>query len=402
MLKKIIYAIFLSLSYINGFVHPGIFVNKQQLDFMKTQVLNNIEPHITAFNNIKNSRFGSLTYQVQGPPSDGIIECGSFSNPNKGCSAENSDSTTALAQSLLWYITGNKQYASNAINIMDTYALKLTGGHTNSNGPLQTGWTLQKFPVAAEIIYYTKAGWPETSFNAFKECLRTQYLPSVQVSSLNYKNGNWAMSMVSGVIAVGVLLDNQTIFDNAIKQLEDIIPAYYYNFPEDETTPKTSPIVSPKWNKQKIFNSETSGICQETCRDLQHMQFGAACCFYGLETAYIQGVDLYPKYANRLTTMMEFNTGLIPTGFTDLGGEKIKISNKYICRGKIDVVANPTFEVAYNAYHNRLGYSLPNTLTYILNSVRKLDFTSGHAAMDHTNTFETLHHGFISDQQKEL
>lgn len=395
MIKKIltfIFTISLGLSSITAFVHPGVLVNKAQLDFMKSQTLSGVEPFASTYQKAKASTWGSLTYAVQGPPKSGIIECGSYSKPDNGCSTEDTDSEAALTQSLLWYISGNQQYASNAIKIMDTYATKLTGGHTNSNGPLQAGWATQKFPAAAEIIYYSGAGWPATSFKAFQNCLKTQYLPSLQISSL-HDNGNWALSMISGAMGISVVLDDQTTFDHSLQQLQNIIPAYYYNFKEDGATPKTSPLVSPKWNGQKVFNSGTNGICQETCRDLQHMQFGTASCFYGLETAYIQGKDLYPSFANRLTTMMEFNTGLIPLGFSDMGGNKVKISNKDICGGKIEVVANPTFEIAYNAYHNRLGYSLPNTLQYIMNTVRKIPYTGGHAALDHTNTFETLHHG---------
>lgn len=412
MIKKIlkfVFTVVVCLNLIDAFVHPGVLVNKAQLDYMKSQTLSGVEPFASTYQKAKSSAWGSLTYTAQGPPKSGTIECGSYSKPDNGCSTENDDSEAALTQSLLWYISGDKQYATNAIKIMDTYAKTLTGGHTNSNGPLQAGWTAQKFPAAAEIIYYSGAGWPDTSFKAFQNCLKTQYLPSLQVSSL-HANGNWALSMVSGAMAIGIVLNDQKIFDDAFNQLQNIIPAYYYNFKEDGTTVKTSPLVSPKWNGQKVFNSGTSGICQETCRDLQHMQFGTASCFYGLETAYIQGYDLYPSLANRLITMMEFNTGLIPLGFSDLGGQKVKISNKDICRGKISVVANPTFEIAYNAYHNRLGYSLPNTLKYLVNSVRKIAYTGGHAALDHTNTFETLHHAnstialrvFDQTVQKEL
>lgn len=400
MIKKII-TFFLTITSFNlnsigAFVHPGVLVNRQQLDFMKSQVLAGVEPFASTYEKAKASKYGSLSYTPLGPPKGGTITCGSYSKPNIGCTDENSDSEAALTQSLLWYISGNSQYSTNAIKIMDTYANKLTGGHTDSNGPLQAGWATQKFPAAAEIIYYSGAGWPESSFKAFQKCLKTQYLPSLQVSKLS-DNGNWGMSIVSGAMGISVVLEDQQLFDHTLEQLKDIIPAYFYNYKEDGTKPKTSPLISPKWNGQKVFDSTTSGICQETCRDFQHMQFGLASCFLGLETAYIQGKDLYPSFSNRLTTAMEYNTKFIPVGFSDLGGKKIKV-DKSVCGGKIDVVANPTFEIAYNAYHTRMGISLPNTLTYLQNTVRKIEYTGGKAALDHTSTFETLHHANSSNK----
>lgn len=395
-------------STITAFVHPGVLINQQQLDYMKTQTLAGVEPFATAYTQAKGSRWGSLTYTPLGPPS--TIQCGSYSQPDKGCTTENSDSEAALTQALLWYISGNKQYASNAIKILDAYATKLTGGHTDSNAPLQSGWATQKFPAAAEIIYYTNAGWPQANFKAYQNSLKTQYLPAMNTPTPN-DNGNWAMSIVSGKLGIAVVTEDQALFDSALAQLKEIIPSYFYSFKEDGTTPKKSSLVSPKWNdKHLVFGPAIDGICQETCRDFQHLQFGLASCFNGLETAYIQGRDLYPQLANRLTTMMEFHTKLIPTGFSSLkaGGVKTKV-DKAICGGKISLTVNPTFEVAYNAYHNRLGYSLPSTWNYLANSVRKIDYTGFMSALDHTSTFETLHHGngtatvlHIVELEKEL
>src|SRR4051812_7560487 len=100
------------------FKHPVVLVDQVQLDFIKSQVNAGIEPFASTFAKAKASKWGSLNYKVQGPPGSGIIECGSYSKPNHGCSLENDDSEAALTQALLWYITGNMTYANNAINIM--------------------------------------------------------------------------------------------------------------------------------------------------------------------------------------------------------------------------------------------------------------------------------------------
>ena len=43
----------------------------------------------------------------------------------------------------------------------------------------------------------------------------------------------------------------------------------------------------------QVFNASVNGICQETCRDLGHTQYGMASTLNAAETARIQGVDLY-------------------------------------------------------------------------------------------------------------
>ena len=100
------------------FQHPGVLVSRAQLDYVKIMVATHTEPFYSAFLKAQNSNIGSLTYQPFGPPSDGFIKCGPTSNPNIGCSNADNDSSAAYLQSLLWYITGNQQYANNAITYL--------------------------------------------------------------------------------------------------------------------------------------------------------------------------------------------------------------------------------------------------------------------------------------------
>jgi hypothetical protein len=196
-------------------------------------------------------------------------------------------------------------------------------------------------------------------------------------------------------MGIAVLADDQKLFDKTVKDLRSAIPAYFYYFPEDGATPKTSPLVSPNWNGQTVFSAVSSGITQETCRDMQHAEFGIGGAFNALEIAYIQGVDLYTEFTGRLTATMEFNTGLFPVGFTSLvaAGKKVTIDNKEICGGAIKATVNPTFEIGYNHYANRKGISLPKTKTFIEKSVRAVSFKGGESALNHVPVFETLHHG---------
>ena len=112
-------------------------MNRAQLDFIKSKVAAWIEPWKSAFEAAKSSNLGALTYI---PHPWKTCECGSFSNPDHGCKDEQHDSEAAYTQALLWYISGNKAYAENAINIINAWAATLTGGHTFANGPVQAAW----------------------------------------------------------------------------------------------------------------------------------------------------------------------------------------------------------------------------------------------------------------------
>src|SRR5437870_966263 len=103
----------------SGFVHPGILVNKAQLDEIKRRVTADIEPQKSAFEALKASKWGALDYE---PHPRETVECGSNSNPDLGCKAEQADSEAAYGQSLLWAITGNQAYADNAIRIMNAWS----------------------------------------------------------------------------------------------------------------------------------------------------------------------------------------------------------------------------------------------------------------------------------------
>src|SRR5262245_30265392 len=62
-----------------AFHHPGILVNRAQLDFIKAKVATNAEPWKSAFEAAKTSEWGSLTYT---PHPWKTCECGPYSRPD--------------------------------------------------------------------------------------------------------------------------------------------------------------------------------------------------------------------------------------------------------------------------------------------------------------------------------
>ncbi len=79
------------------------------------------------------------------PKPRAIVECGSYSNPNLGCTDEREDAIAAYTQALMWYVTRDARHAAKAIQLMDAWSAVIRD-HTNSNAPLQTGWAAPPGP----------------------------------------------------------------------------------------------------------------------------------------------------------------------------------------------------------------------------------------------------------------
>jgi hypothetical protein len=365
------------------FQHPGVLVSQAQLDYIKIMVAAHTEPFYSAFIKAQNSDIGSLTYQPFGPPSDGFIKCGPTSNPNIGCSNSDDDASAAYLQSLLWYITGNQQYAQNAITILNLYGHNLKGystGSTYSNAPLQAAWDGQKWPRAAEIIRYSNAGWADSDVQLFKSMLDNAIVP--QIINGSTSNGNWEISMIEALINIGVFNDEPTLFNTGVTYWKQRIPAYFY-YHTDGAQPVPAPRGTADWYGQTVYNASVDGISQETCRDFGHAQYGISGALDAAETAHIQGVDLYndatSNARNRLTSALEFNAYY-------LMGNPVP---SYVCGGTVTLQVYPTDEIGYNEYHNRLGLNLPLTIEYLQNTIRQLPNPTEY----HIMVYETLSHG---------
>src|SRR4051812_14021813 len=80
------------------FIHPGVLVNRAQLDFIKSKIQSGAQPWKSAFEAAKASDYGSLSYT---PKPRAAVECGPYSKPDLGCKDEQRDSVAAYTQALL-------------------------------------------------------------------------------------------------------------------------------------------------------------------------------------------------------------------------------------------------------------------------------------------------------------
>jgi alginate lyase len=330
------------------FTHPGVGSSRAQLDFVRAKVQAGAQPWTNAFNQAKNSSYASLS---RTPKPRAVVECGSYSNPNYGCTDEREDAIAAYTDALLWYLTRDDRYAQKAIQLMDAWSATIRD-HTNSNAPLQTAWSASSWPKAAEIIKHVYGNWPNAG--RFATMLRNVYLPEI-INGSN-SNGNWELSMTEAIQGIGVFLDDKAVYDKGIALFRLRVPAYVY-LESDGALPKTVPSqnldtrdkIINYWQKQSTF---VTGLTQETCRDFVHTGYGISSISHVLETARIQGIDMYPEFGERLRQAL---------GFQSKWERNLEPVPSWLCSGTLKRGLGPITEVGFNALHTRLGIAMTNT-----------------------------------------
>ncbi|SNX64542.1 alginate lyase [Streptomyces sp. TLI_55] len=334
-----------------AFVHPGVTVSQSQLDFARGKVNAGAQPWKGAFDQMLASKYADLN---RTPKPRAVVECGSYSNPNYGCTDEREDAIAAYTDALAWYITRDERYAKKAIQLMDAWSATITD-HTNSNAPLQTGWAGSSWPKAAEIIKYTyTGGWAGSG--RFATMLRNVYLPEI-INGSN-SNGNWELSMMEAAVGISVFLEDKTSYDKAMAKFRTRTAAYVY-LASDGSVPRTVPSqnldttakIVAYWQGQSTF---VTGLTQETCRDFTHTGYGISAISHIAETSRIQGQDLYgtdvgERLRQALGFQAKYELGTAVPG--------------WLCGGSLKLGLGPVTEVGYNALHNRLGTAMTNTQT---------------------------------------
>ena len=356
------------------FRHPGVLVNKGQLELIRDQVKAGAEPWKSAYDRAM-SESGSLARPAS--PRE-TVECGAYSNPNLGCSEEIHDASAAYVLAIAWNVTGDEAYARKSIEVMNAWARTLKS-HTNHNADLQTGWSGAIWPVAGEIIRHTYPGWAPAEVAAFSAMLKNVYLPVVIKGSGG--NGNWELVMIEAAVQIAVFLDDRATFDRAVGMWRKRVPAYFY-VESDGAHPPPPPTGDRGTTPEAIRNfwynvgMYVDGVAQETCRDFGHTEYGLASTIAVAETAFQQGLDLYKEHSKRLRAAMELHADYT------LG----KPAPSWLCGGKINTRLMPTWEIGYNHFHDRMGVELPLSLKLIETRIRALDGANKHMV------WETLTH----------
>ena len=180
--------------------------------------------------------------------------------------------------------------------------------------------------------------------------------------------------MSEALINIGVFNDDRDVFELGIKMWRGRTPAYIY-LKSDGPTPIEPPGCGTAiWGNKGHMPELVDGLLQETARDTHHAWMAFASLVNAAETAYIQGVDLYSEEGKRITAAMEFQA-------------KYLKPNNVPAPEKLEFALNPTWEIAFNHFHNRMGVKLP--------FMKKVIPTNRPTGTNHHIVWETLTHGEI-------
>ncbi|MEU0743872.1 alginate lyase family protein [Streptomyces sp. NPDC006134] len=331
------------------FTHPGVLVGKAQLDTVRKNATAGRQPWLTAYLAMRDSAYGSYKYRAR--PQE-TVSCPSGGKAGRGCAEEREDAIAAYTQALLFGVTGKRQHAVKAREIMDAWSARLTR-HTGGDAGLQAGWTGSTWARAAELVRHTPgAGWPEDRVRRFEEMLRGAHLPHLTRKAPDL-DGHRDLVMTDGALSVAVFLDDHKTFNHALQRFRERVPAYFYLEKDGKLplTPAGSTIGTPQrlaayWHRQTTYKD---GVTQETCRDFAHVGHALAATAHIAETAWHQGVDLYKETEDRLKAALALHAR------HQLG----EPAPAWLCGGKVEADMGPDLEVLLNHLENRRGISVP-------------------------------------------
>ncbi|MGZ3951500.1 MAG: alginate lyase family protein, partial [Flavisolibacter sp.] len=340
LLFSLFFLVGIRYSSAQSFVHPGLSHKKSDLDRMKMMVAAGKEPWKSSFANLAQSPYASFNYVVRGSSSNTVLNQTISSEYNK----IKFDGLAAYYNSLMWYITGDERYARKAVEIFNAW-VNIRQFITDGTNALDAGRVIWKLLEGAEIIKCTYPGWQQSDIDKFKAMLvypgySTSQVPTDSIKSAHVtfywymyngdpaRHGNQGIFGMRGIMAMGVFLDNRTMYDRAFRYLTgqphraDDLP--YVSGPPIVSSTKASTsnqyfdeytTISPYqqttitdygYDDQIQYYLDTNGQCEESSRDQSHPITGISILSTIAEMAWNQGDDLYGYLYNRILSGLEY------------------------------------------------------------------------------------------------
>jgi len=333
-----------------GFVHPGLLHSDEDFARMKTKVDAQEEPWLSGFERLVANSHSSLSYA---PRPTAIVYRGADGTHPENYAQLFNDAAAAYATALRWKISGDAAYADKSVEILDAWAAVLTEIAGTSDRFLAAGFYGYEMANAAEVMR-TYSGWPAADFERFKTMMLTVFYPMNHDFLVRHNDAcishywaNWDLSNMASILAIGVLVDDRAIYDEAIEYFKNgagngsIGNAVYYVHPGN------------------------LGQWQESGRDQGHNVLGIGLMGPICEMAYKQGDDLYGYAENRFLAGAEYVASYnLANTVPYLAYDNCDNVNQTVIseagRGNV----RPIWELVYNHYVVRRGLSAPYTTQF--------------------------------------
>ncbi|MFI0816313.1 alginate lyase family protein [Streptomyces sp. NPDC021098] len=318
------------------FTHPGLLHGAADLARMKAAVAAGEAPVHDGFLALAASPRASAAYTVRNTGQ--ITSWGR--GPARFMNEAVADSAAAYQNALMWCVTGDRAHADKARDILDAWSASLTAV-TGADGPLGAGLQCFLFVNAAELLRHTGYdGWHPEAVAACEESFLRVWYPAVSGYML-YANGNWDLTAVQTVLAIGVFCEEPTLFEDGLR----FAAAGAGNGSV----------------RHRVVTDAGQG--QESGRDQGHEQLAVGLLGDAAQVAWNQGIDLWGFDGNRILANVEYaaryNLGDDVPFSPDLDrtGKYLKTSVSDKARGTLP----PVYEMAYAHYAGVRGLPTPHT-----------------------------------------
>jgi len=319
-----------------AFAHPGLLHGAADLARMKAAVAARQSPVHDGYLALAASPRSSAAYTVRNTGQ--ITSWGR--GPARFMSEAVADSAAAYQNALMWCVTGDRAHADTARAILDAWSASLTA-ITGADGPLGAGLQAFLFVNAAELLRHTGYdGWDPAAVAACEESFLRVWYPAVSGYML-YANGNWDLTAVQTILAIGVFCEEPALFEDALRYA-----------------------AAGAGNGSVGHRVVTdAGQGQESGRDQGHEQLAVGLLGDAAQVAWNQGVDLWGFDGDRILANVEYAArynlgGDVPfSPDLDRTGKYLKTQVSDKARGTLP----PVYEMAYAHYAGVRGLATPHT-----------------------------------------
>ncbi|BBC32019.1 Ig family protein [Streptomyces graminofaciens] len=318
------------------FRHPGLLHSEGDLDRMKAAVAAKKAPIHDGYLALAAHARSKSTYTIQNTGQITSWGRGPTNFQNQAVA----DSAAAYQNALMWCATGNRAHADKARDILNAWSASLTT-ITGADGPLGAGLQAFKFVNAAELLRHTGYdGWADPDIARCERSFLDVWYPAVSGYML-YANGNWDLTSIQTILAIGVFGEEPTLFEDALRFAA--AGAGNGSVPGRVVT--------------------ASGQGQESGRDQGHEQLAVGLMGDAAQVAWNQGVDLWGYDDHRVLANAEYaaryNLGNdVPfTPDLDRTGKYLKTTVSDKVRGTLP----PAYEMYYAHYAGVRGLDAPYT-----------------------------------------
>jgi hypothetical protein len=338
------------------FKHPGTLHTDDDFARIKAALGSNMSPWMEGYAMLKNNKHAATTYIAN--PVVKLIRGGNSREepePDNYSRAFN-DVAAAYQTALRWKIEGDTTYAEKSIEILNAWASTCTKLSGDPNVFLAAGFYGYQFAVAGELMS-TYKHWKPEDLAAYKQWMMTVFYP-MNHSFLKEHNGacidhywaNWDLGNIASVMAIGILTDNRTLYNEAVNYLQrgggngNLRKAIYY-----------------------IHKNEGLAQLQESGRDQGHATLVMAMLGTICEMAWNQGDDFYGFNDNSVLKASEYtakyNVALLSVPFKqyDYHDCDTTIAQTVISDVERGTV-RPIWSMFYNHYVKRKGMTASYTL----------------------------------------